>query len=291
MLVSLFGDYLLKTNKITKEQLQEVIVSMSKSRVKLGHIAVAEKLITKEQSDVINRKQAVLDKRFGDIAIELGYLTGDQVSHLLDMQGNTYMLMSQTITELGLMSMEEFDQALNEYAESNQLGIGAVTALKSDDIDKIVPLFLFDMDNYAKDLTAVVFRTLNRLISGNISMDKATLIKEYKSTNMTFQCMEGDCSIFLSFNGTDDALLFLGGAFAREEFETVDLDVLDSIAEFTNIINGLYATALSYRKISVELQAPEMFIEEHKVPVMDLWNVPFSIDGKEFNLILKVTRN
>lgn len=59
-----------------------------KGEVKLGLIAVSEKLLTQEQADKINRKQALEDKRFGDIAVEMGYLTESQVSRLLQLQGN-----------------------------------------------------------------------------------------------------------------------------------------------------------------------------------------------------------
>ena len=35
--------------------------------------------------------EAIMDKRFGDIAVEKGYLTSEQVSRLLGMQGNQYL--------------------------------------------------------------------------------------------------------------------------------------------------------------------------------------------------------
>lgn len=59
MFDQIFGNYLVKTGRITKEQLSDVIESESKVRVKLGLIAVAEKLMTTEQADEVNNLQAI----------------------------------------------------------------------------------------------------------------------------------------------------------------------------------------------------------------------------------------
>lgn len=64
MFDQIFGNYLVKTGRITKEQLSDVIESESKVRVKLGLIAVAEKLMTTEQADevlIIYRRSGIAD--------------------------------------------------------------------------------------------------------------------------------------------------------------------------------------------------------------------------------------
>ena len=60
MIQQLFGDYLVKTGKLSETQLQTVFDCQKKVRVKLGLIAVAEKLMTPQQSDELNRLQAFL---------------------------------------------------------------------------------------------------------------------------------------------------------------------------------------------------------------------------------------
>ena len=86
MINRLFGNYLVEAGKITQAQLDEVIETQKKVRVKLGLIAVAEKLMTPEQADEVNHLQAIMDKRYGDIAVEKGYLTDEQVGRLLGLQ-------------------------------------------------------------------------------------------------------------------------------------------------------------------------------------------------------------
>ena len=43
--------------------------------------------MTKEQADEVNQLQAMKDARFGDIAVEKGYLTDEQVGKLLKKTG------------------------------------------------------------------------------------------------------------------------------------------------------------------------------------------------------------
>lgn len=74
---------MVQAGKLSQEKLDAVIEYESSVRVKLGTIAVAEKLMTDKQAEEVNQLQAVMDKRFGDIAVEKGYLTDDQVGQLL----------------------------------------------------------------------------------------------------------------------------------------------------------------------------------------------------------------
>ncbi len=69
-----FGDYLLEKNKISQSQYEDIMLQQKTSRAKLGFIAVSEKLLTTKQAEEVNEIQKQKDRRFGDIAIEKGYL-------------------------------------------------------------------------------------------------------------------------------------------------------------------------------------------------------------------------
>ena len=84
-----FGRFLVSKNKISQEQYETLIQQQLDSRLKLGFIAVAEKLLTQKQADEINELQKTMDRRFGDIAIEKGYLLNEEVTYLLNQQGNS----------------------------------------------------------------------------------------------------------------------------------------------------------------------------------------------------------
>lgn len=287
MFFNLFSNYLIEKGKLTAESYNTIKEAQSKTRVKLGLIAVSEKMITEKQADEINRKQAVMDKRFGDIAVDLGYLTADQVSRLLELQGNPYMLFSQTITDNGILTLAEVEEAFAGFISENGFDEEAANAIKADDIDKIVPLYLKGATENIVEIVSVAIRTMNRLISTDLCMKEGKMVSSYNYDFMASQALEGDFNTKLCITGAKDGVLELASIFATEEFDVVDLDSLDAAGEFINIINGLYATALSYRKVQVELMAPE-FSETSGVIVCDcLYVIPLVVNQKAFDLVVK----
>lgn len=288
MFFDLFGKYLVGKNKMTCEQFADMKESQAKTRVKLGLIAVSEKMITEKQAEEINRKQAVLDKRFGDIAVELGYLTDEQVGKLLGLQGNAYMIFCQLATDKGIMTLEDIEAALKEFGADNGLTDSQVDDVKSDDIDKIIPLFVPDVEDKYKELMAVAIRTINRLISSNLSIGKGSVVDSLDIEGYAYQGLQGDFSVKTGFVGEGDSILIIADTFAGEKFDCVDEDALDAVGEFVNIINGLYATSLSYDKINVELMPPSLIAGREVVKASKVCTMSITIEGKEVKLFLAI---
>ncbi len=289
MFINLFGKYLISKNLITTDQLNVVREEQKKTRVKLGLIAISEKLITEKQSEEINRKQAVMDKRFGDIAVELGYLTDAQVSRLLDLQGNPYMLFAQTVTDKGFMTIAEIETAMDAYRKEKGLTAANIEDIKSGDLDRIVPIFLPGLnDQNVAELIGIAIRTINRLISTDLWMDMASITDSFSCDNCALQNMEGSLDVTIGLAGMKDELLVIADTYAGESFEHMNLDALDSVGELINIVNGLFATALSYNKIQVELMPPSFYEEQCTLKGKEFCVVPMEVNQKQVNLIASV---
>lgn len=284
MIDKLLTAYFLEKGKLSPEQVLTVAMVQAQVRVKLGLIAVSEKLMTKEQADEVNRLQAVMDKRFGDIAVEKGYLTDEQVSRLLGLQGNGYLSFVQAITDNGIMTLQEVEELLNEYQKDMGFTASDIDALKSDDTDRIVPLFLpqgIDVNQNEHILGA--FRAIIRLIDS-----KACVKKGYKTDSISvnvfsMQSLDGDKKASLAITGKDKNLLAIADAFAGEKFEEVDLDALDSVAEFINCVNGMYATKM-VPVMNVDMLPPEYKAEATELKG-DLVVLPVVANGKTIELI------
>lgn len=288
MFFNLFSKYLIKEGKITEEQLEIVRNAQSSTRVKLGLIAVSEKMITEKQAEEINRKQAVMDKRFGDIAVELGYLVPDQVSRLLELQGKPYMLLSQTFTDKRILTLGEIEAAFNSYVSSLGYNDNEIEALKNDDIDGIIAMFVKNVPENVLEIISVAIRTLNRLISTDLSIAEGYKTDKYDYNHAAGQAIEGDYNIKTSISGSDEGILEVAETFAGEEFGQVDMDALDSIAEFINIVNGLFATSLSYRRVQVDLAAPLFDESAGSISEGEIYVVPLEVNQKPFDLVINV---
>lgn len=287
MFEQIFGKYLVSTGKITQEQLTNVYEYVQNVRSKLGLMAVAEKLMTQEQCDEINAIQAVEDKRFGDIAVEKGYITPEQVSELLNKQNDSYMLFCQTMMDKGYLTLENIDEALTEYQIKEGFTQAEMDDLLSGDFDRTVKIFLPIDSDFHANLCGIMIRTLSRLISRTAYVEKARQTNSLKASNFVLQKLFGDRNVVAGFAGEDMSLLTIANPFAKENFTEVDMDALDAVGEFTNCVNGLFATDLSHHEIEVDMLPPEYY--DHPVTVSgDFYDFPLYVNDQEVHFILAV---
>ena len=284
MIGRLLGSYLVKEGKLTQSQLDTVFETMQKVRVKLGIIAISEKMMTAEQTDEVNRLQAIMDKRFGDIAVEKGYLTSEQVSRLLGMQGNQYLSFVQSAVDNEFLTVKEIEDALAAYQKENGFTSSDMEALKSGESDRIVPLFLpQNMVEYQTEHILICIRTLIRLIDSDIYVEKGSFTDYLDADYFSMQSLDGDNKASLAFTAEGKGILGLADAFAGENFDVVDEDSLDSVAEFINCVNGLFATNVNSR-FSIDMLPPEYKASSVKF-TGKLLVLPVYVKGNKINLV------
>ena len=285
MINRLFGDYLVKKGYITKEQLTLALDTQKKVRVKLGLIAVAEKLMSAEQAEEVNRLQSVMDKRFGDIAVEKKYLTEEQVERLLSLQGNQYITFAQAVVDNNLMKLDEFEKAFAEYQKSLDFTNTDMEALKSGDTDRIVPLFLpGDCDEYQVEHTLVAVRALIRLVDSDAYVGRGTWVSTVKSNGVAMQNLKGDMDASLAFSDEGDGLLTIAEGFGREKFDEINDDALDAVAEFINCINGMFTTGIA-SKVSLDMLPPVFSTGSASYSAGRMLCLPVFVAGKQINLL------
>lgn len=257
MFANIFGNYLVKKKTITEEEFFAIKMQFDRTRVKLGLIAVSEKLMTEEQADEVNQKQQLMDRKFGDIAVQMGYLTDVQVERLLKLQGNEYMRFCQAAVDKEILTLEQIEGSLDYYKKENGFTFADMEAIKSGDVDRILPLFLPDIpDGPFLDLMALTFRCINRLASDDISLRRGYKTSNFRTGAVAMQQVIGDYTVLTAFSGDDKGILAIAEAFAKQFFDGVNVDALDSVGEFINICNGLFATEMSSEGMELNLQPP-----------------------------------
>ncbi len=288
MFDQIFGNCLVASNLLTQEQLTEVIEAEKSIRVKLGFLAVAEKLMTSEQADEVNRLQAIMDKRFGDIAVDKGYLTEEQISQLLKKQGNIYITFVQTLIDKHYLTLDEVEEELNKYQEDQGFTHSDMDDLVSGDIDRTVKLFLPNNSEQCNKLCGLTIRTIIRLIDRGAYVSKAFLTDAFEADNFVMQEVQGDFNFCAGFAGTNSNLLAIASIFGQEDFETVDMDALDAVGEFTNCINGLYASEISRDNIKADMLPPEFYERPVKITGRQFCVFPIIINENIIHYILAV---
>ena len=293
-----FGRYLVNKGILSLEQYNEIISDEKNAKVKMGFLAVEEGVMTSEQADEVNLMQQTQDRRFGDIAIEKGYLTENQVTELLKKQGDEYLLFVQALVDRDVLSLEGIQKELNAYKKDNHYTALDIEALKSGDIDRIVPVFTRDdsIQPIVKDYVALTARNLVRFIDSRFEMEQIERVNSYEAAYMATQELDGDYRILTGICGEQKGLRLIGEGFVKGEYAELDLDemdiiyvldILDAACEFLNCNNGLYATRVSHEDVELDMCPPEMR-DFHSEIQSDgnMYKVSFYIKGEKVDLII-----
>lgn len=284
-----FGKYLQNKGLISEEQYYELLKEIKSSRLKMGLLAIVNGLMTEAQAEEVNQLQQIQDRRFGDIAVAKGYLTEEQVGSLLKMQGDQYLLFVQALIDHSLLTLEGIQYELKEYKKDERFSALDLDAIKSGDLDKIVPVFAKGafIPPVVKDYIALMARNVLRLIDAELRLEQVEQINNYSVPYMASQPLEGDFNFFVGISGESDAMLSAASIFGKEEFTQIDEDTLDAICEFINCNNGLYASKLSEEDVELELMPPVMYTKATKIQTDGpMYKMPMYISGKRLELVV-----
>lgn len=288
MFGQLFGKYLLEQGVLDEDALKTILDEQSKIRVKLGTIAVADKLITQEQAEEINHIQAEQDKKFGDIAVEKGYLTDKQIGELLEKQGNPYMQFLQVFVEKSKVKVSKIDGYLEDFQKSLGLADDEMEALKRDEFDSLLSVYAYASKPYVTDIAGLVLRNINRFITRDFYFDKIKMVDHLEYRGMAVQKSSGDVDICIGFATQDslDALSIIASGYSGEDCSGKNIETFDGVGEFVNCISGLMATTLSDNDVDIEIK-PQMAYE-NQTAQGSAYVLPIYLEGKPVNLYIAV---
>lgn len=118
-----FGDYLVRQSIIREKDLTRTLEIQKTDRIPLGQLALQEGLIdNKALFRILSRQRKVegRNQTFGQLAIQLGYLSQEQVNELLKMQSQTNRLLGELLVFQGLVSQVEMIKALKKFRAANK---------------------------------------------------------------------------------------------------------------------------------------------------------------------------
>ena len=288
MVEYLLGNYLVEIGKITEAQLTNVIAKQDETKVKMGLLAVAEGMMTAEEADEVNRLQASMDKYYGDIAVERGYLTAQQLDSLLKKQGNAYLSFAQALVDEDLLKLNELEELLKGYQKKNGYTTSDMEDLKSDDPDRIIPLFLPVEAMGWQEYIGIMVRTLIRCVDRHIYIGKAAVSKQLAVGEAAYQrfvslsspvnaCKELETGFTDVDGGMDDIVK----AFYKLDYEMNSWDILGAAGEILNCVDGLYVSALSMKDIRCHLLPPIEMPAPSELREHSICSVPIFIGRKQ----------
>lgn len=288
MFSQFFGNYLVKSQKITMEQYSSCMKYIAENQVRLGRLAENEGLLAHEQATALNYLQMESDRKIGELAVERGYLTGSEVKYLLGCQGNPYLLYVQALEENGFMEQDDIASCVEAYQRENGFSDAIMDAIKSGNVERMLPAFADCEDERYQTLLGLSLRNIIRFINSYIRLEKGRFVKDLSAKYIVFQELTGDFRGLIGFSSDDDSILAIADGYAKEHFQQVDEDAMDSVGEFTNCICGMYASDLSYQGIHVDMLPPEYRYGTDLSGIGEFFVLPMFLEGKASNLIIQI---
>lgn len=249
MFTQYFGHFLLNKEIVTPAQLQSAMDQVHTTHLKLGILSVNAGYMTAPQAVEVHQMQTRVDKRFGELAIELGYLNDDQLEHLLASQKESHLVLAQALIDQGAITLEQFSDTLLQYKEANYLSDDQFEAIKNGDIDVLLPALLKVEDSrdmaWVQSYLSLLAKNLIRFIDPQVHFEVNKFPQNYQAEWLVSQEVTGSISFTSRFSLTEPSLLQIASAYAEEPMTNVDDIAKDSVGEFLNLNNGLFLVNMS----------------------------------------------
>ena len=167
-----FGDYLIEKGKIDREDLDVALKLKTEKGIRLGVLAIDDGLLTEQQLGVIlhHQKEIANVGLFGEIAINMKFLSREQLNTLLKKQKEYEKLINQILVLSGSVSNNEKEEELGLF---------------------------YDMVVSKKDSDAARnFRTEKSLKLGVLAIDNGFLTEQQLSAILDHQREIADAGLF-----------------------------------------------------------------------------------------------
>ena len=265
MFTQFFGNYLLRKQLISPENLSEAFQIQKNTRLKLGVLAINAGYMTADQVEKAHDQQQRADKRIGDVMVEMGFLTSEQVEELLKTQPSGHLLLGQALVDKGYMTTEQFETALRSYKEETSISDSDFDDVNEAAAQKLVNNF-YDFSSssssvYMAKYVSMLFKNLIRFIGGDFTPMEAHGLDGALS-NVICQKISGGMNAVTIVATDPTAMAEFASRFAKEHLIANDEYTQACVSEFLNLHNGLFAVNIS-NDTGIELQLEPQSYEEN----------------------------
>jgi hypothetical protein len=128
----LFGKYLVERGIINADEFFQAFKAQLASRPQLGTLAVQRRLLTIHQVfEVLEAQCDRPSELFGDLAVQMGFITNDDVARLLREQSDLIKPFKDVIVELEILDRTQVEVYHREFTAGMEHATSAEMAMNS----------------------------------------------------------------------------------------------------------------------------------------------------------------
>jgi CheY-specific phosphatase CheX len=291
MVAQIVGNYLVERGLVTRGQMLVVHKERQKVRANLGLVAVSEGYMSSEEAKQIYEEfqttEGPCDRAFAEVAEERAYMTGGQIRMLAYKQSDSYLCFAQALEKLKIMTFETLNEVLDDFPlATNEMQLDD---LKSNDISRIVPLFLPPEAKEYVNAACCALQFLNQKIDANIFPLKAYIADTFAAANGVYQFAKGEKEYAYAIVARNEEMATLATCYMRERYDGIDEEILDIISEIVSKISATYATELSQDGVLVDLMPAKSYTEMKEVKSEGMLVFELSVKYETFYLLICVS--
>lgn len=243
-----FAQYLLNVGVLSSEEVQALLPRIKDSKPQLPLLALMGGLVTSSQLSELADLDA---EAFAEEAKERMLLTASQIDSLLNVAPERDVLFTQLLVDDGKLDYKGIEEHLLAYSKAEETKnpvVAAVLARAEDPAEE--PEYL-SYGNYAD----MFIMSCQRFIDTEAIILPEVPVADAKGV-LVSQSLSGGVVLTAGVMARPDVFLELGCRYSNEELDDVDDLAIDCVAEFLNVLNGLYIVNLSQMDMDVDLEEP-----------------------------------
>ena len=262
-----FGRFLVEKGVVNLKMLMKALRLAKSMGARIGDLALEQGWLTAENIKAIGTEQERTRKPFGLAAIALELLTQEQVYDLLDLQKKSKGGIGEALVQLNILSAEDMDSYFKEFADAQSPDSVAqeTPAVEPEPEPDSEDLDLSDSDAGKRLLKFLTesFPELAKTIAGIVVKVEPTM-KASEATQAEFTAqmnMSGDASCLLTLSVSNDfARVIMWGLFGMDFVESTEM-YPDAVGEFLNMLVGNASRSLEKEGIKTRGEAPNFECE------------------------------
>lgn len=267
MYTQFFGNYLLSNGYLTQDQLFQAFKEQDNVKQKLATLSIYEGYMAAEEVEEVANIANESNRKFSEVAVELDYLTNDQVISLLKHPGSDYLLLAQALIENGTFTYIEMQDIIIDYRSLNEIYDLSLTEEVSQTIQALYDNFFVVSEESVsikgKMYMELLFSNMVRLVGEDFIPLSVEAITEYAAECCTSQSVLGDYSLTSYIDMDKDAAIGFASRYIGEDFTEYNEYIQAAMDDFLNLHNGLFIVNVSNETSNnLTLSAPNHLDDE-----------------------------
>ena len=251
-----FAQYLVNTEVLQPQEAKDFLQQSEETELGLAVVALAEGVVSASRIAEL----APFEKdAFPKLAVAEGVLFSSQIEKLQAVRTLDGLRLAQALLDSGKMDFVELGRHMAACGAQEGSPIKeAVRRLASANEELAA-----EMESYA-DFTELFMRSFMRF------MDTTAVINfcepNYEgmfASHIVSQRFSGLLSFVSGIYASDKVFAEMAKRYSHEEIDDADEMSEDSIAEFLNVVNGLFVVDLGKRDLDLDLDAPRIGRNKH----------------------------